>query len=473
MGLFLIGTVLVLAVVRTHFRVDELSYIRETELGTWDEIRRNARPHILDSAPDALGEEGPSDQIPRIIHQTWKTEELPERWKGAREHCAALMPDYEYMLWTDASARAFIAGEYAWFLDTYDSYRYNIERADVIRYFVLHKYGGIYMDLDIGCRRRLDSLLRFDAIVPKTIPVGVSNDLMLFKPGEPMLELLIQNLKRFNHNLITPYATIMFSTGPMYVSAVYRMNADANPSVGPSTPTDPTVGFRGVRVLPKFLYGKNAKPGETPDSFFDHMYGSSWHEGDADFLIFLRKHGRLMMAGAGVLVVLGLRRYYFGVLRVIFFALLSLVHSLATVLQRMYNDVRSMLGMASDSACLEQELAPLAPATRPGSPWDAPNVKVTQASPASGVSSVATSQLIHPPHCAADSAMDEHTQRTTQKDEALGTYSKRCDAWSTHNQSTNLPAYYVDCGSEYAMNTPRNDHLVQNEAPPRENDAQA
>ena len=60
-------------------------------------------------------------------------------------HCS------EYMLGTDASSREFIAQNCRWFLDTFDSYPYAIQRAGAIRYFVLHHYGGIYTDLDIGC----------------------------------------------------------------------------------------------------------------------------------------------------------------------------------------------------------------------------------------------------------------------------------------------------------------------------------
>lgn len=37
---------------------------------------------------------------------------------------------------------------YPWFLETFDSYPYPIQRADAIRYFVLHHFGGIYIDLD-------------------------------------------------------------------------------------------------------------------------------------------------------------------------------------------------------------------------------------------------------------------------------------------------------------------------------------
>lgn len=51
-------------------------------------------------------------------------------------------------LWTDQSARSFIAENYPWFLETFDSYPYAIQRADVIRYFILAHFGGIYIDLD-------------------------------------------------------------------------------------------------------------------------------------------------------------------------------------------------------------------------------------------------------------------------------------------------------------------------------------
>ena len=35
-------------------------------------------------------------------------------------------------------------------LNTYDNYSYPIMRADVIRYFFLYHYGGLYLDMDIA-----------------------------------------------------------------------------------------------------------------------------------------------------------------------------------------------------------------------------------------------------------------------------------------------------------------------------------
>jgi mannosyltransferase OCH1-like enzyme len=54
-------------------------------------------------------------------------------------------------LWTNEKSREFIAAEYPWFLETFDGYKYPIQRADSIRYFVLAHYGGTYIDLDDVC----------------------------------------------------------------------------------------------------------------------------------------------------------------------------------------------------------------------------------------------------------------------------------------------------------------------------------
>lgn len=198
------------------------------------------------------------------------------------------------------SSREFIALHYSWFLPTFDGYRYPIQRADAIRYFVLHYYGGIYLDLDVGCLKRVDPLLSYGVILPRTIPVGVSNDLMFAERGHPFMEQAITNLISFNHDYILNYPTVMFSTGPMFVSAQYGIYTTAHP---------PLPGQAGdVRILPKSLYGKNAAPGEAPNSFFEHHYGSSWHSDDAAFITFLGRWGRYLMVVGGVVVALGFIR---------------------------------------------------------------------------------------------------------------------------------------------------------------------
>ncbi|GAA5892055.1 hypothetical protein JCM6882_005681 [Rhodosporidiobolus microsporus] len=246
----------------------------------------------------AEGGQTPQPRIPKIIHATWKTDTLPERWDKVRQGCIEMHPDYEFKLWSDAASRAFIAEHYPWFLSTFDGYTYPIQRADVIRYFVLHYYGGVYMDLDIGCRRNLDPLLYFQVILPATIPVGVSNDLMFAEKGHPFMDLVIHNLITFDHTYGTNYPTVMFSTGPMFLSAQYGL-----------WPKDVAEGEeRQVRILPRRWYGKNAPPSQMEDSYFDHFYGSSWHAEDAGFITFLGKFGMALMYAGLLIVVLGIVR---------------------------------------------------------------------------------------------------------------------------------------------------------------------
>ncbi|KAG6831132.1 hypothetical protein H0H92_012557 [Tricholoma furcatifolium] len=283
LALFLVGTVVVLSSITYYLAIDPNAYLTELEVPfLGNDTRWNASEH------------GQVERIPRILHQTWKTDVLPARWKGISEACRKMMPDYEYILWTDASSREFIATHYPWFLENFDGYTYPIQRADAIRYFVLHHYGGVYMDLDMGCLRPMDPLLAFPVILPKTIPVGVSNDLMFAEKGHPFLEQTIHNLVTFDHSWVLNYPTVMFSTGPMFLSAQYGIYSSSHP----------TTAVQDVRILPKSLYGKNAKEGEAPHSFFSHFYGSSWHADDAAFIGFLGTWGKgLMLLGLVVLLI--------------------------------------------------------------------------------------------------------------------------------------------------------------------------
>ena len=126
-ALVVLGTFIVLSTAVHYFGTHADDFI------TLDEIKPfQALEHVLlyeaDMPPeDARGEEQRlglrREKIPRIIHQTWKNDTLPERWATVRKDCERMLPDYKYMLWTDASSREFIASTYPDFLATWDSYR--------------------------------------------------------------------------------------------------------------------------------------------------------------------------------------------------------------------------------------------------------------------------------------------------------------------------------------------------------------
>ncbi|CAI4060040.1 hypothetical protein SUVZ_04G3720 [Saccharomyces uvarum] len=212
--------------------------------------------------------------IPKIIHQTYKTNIIPEQWVEGRQKCVDLHPDYTYILWTDEMAQDFIEQEYSWFLDTFKSYKYPIERADAIRYFILLHYGGIYIDLDDGCERKLDPLLTVPAFLRKTSPTGVSNDVMGSVPGHPFFLKVIESLKHYDKNWYVPYMTIMGSTGPLFISVIWKQYKRWSNAAGDNA----------VRILQPADYKMHA------NSFFAIAKGSSWHTGDANFMKILENH---------------------------------------------------------------------------------------------------------------------------------------------------------------------------------------
>jgi len=74
---------------------------------------------------------------------------------------------------------------------------------------ILYKMGGIYLDLDIKCRKPMDFFLTVDWISPPGLPIGLNNAFMAATPGHPFLKHVIDNFNRFNLNWISLYATDM------------------------------------------------------------------------------------------------------------------------------------------------------------------------------------------------------------------------------------------------------------------------
>ena len=97
--------------------------------------------------------------VPRTIHQTWKTEDVPDIWAQSPRDWIEKHPEYLYVLWRDEDLKNLISMAYPWAVETYTNFKYNIQRADFGRMFVLHAYGGVYSDLDLVPKRSITPLI--------------------------------------------------------------------------------------------------------------------------------------------------------------------------------------------------------------------------------------------------------------------------------------------------------------------------
>jgi len=169
--------------------------------------------------------------IPRIIHQTWKTVDIPEILSNMTETWKSLHPDWEYILWTDEMNREFISKNYSYFLPIYDNYTYNIQRADAVRYFILYHYGGLYVDLDFKCFKNIDILLEgrecVFGIEPYVHNKGfnrpyiICNAFMASTRKNDFLSNVCLNLQKASMNQQFSILDILETTGPLILTDVY------------------------------------------------------------------------------------------------------------------------------------------------------------------------------------------------------------------------------------------------------------
>lgn len=233
--------------------------------------------------------------IPPIIHQTYKTENIPQEWADTRDTIINTNSDFEYMFWTDESGRMFLNKYYPWFIDTYDSYKFPIMRSDALRYFILYHYGGFYIDLDIGVKQSMDELRRLPTAFYKTSPVGVSNDFMASMPRQPFMEYVIKSLPKYNRNWFLTYLTVMYGTGPLFLSVMLQ-KYNWRRSPGLTDVTDTAIYL--LRASETSLYKPLA-------DYIYHIPGSSWHKNDAWVFVLINDHQLLAALIIPVLVTVG------------------------------------------------------------------------------------------------------------------------------------------------------------------------
>ena len=64
--------------------------------------------------------------------------------------------NYQYKLWNLEDCENLIKEDFSEYLDLWKDFRFDIQRCDFIRYCILYKFGGLYIDCDIRPMKNLD-----------------------------------------------------------------------------------------------------------------------------------------------------------------------------------------------------------------------------------------------------------------------------------------------------------------------------
>ena len=100
--------------------------------------------------------------IPKILHHIGPDDKSVWHpfWKRCQDSWTRSFPYYDYMFWNDSEdIDQLVYDHYPQYWNLYQSFPAHIMRIDFARLCILHRYGGLYSDLDYFCYENFDEVL--------------------------------------------------------------------------------------------------------------------------------------------------------------------------------------------------------------------------------------------------------------------------------------------------------------------------
>jgi len=162
--------------------------------------------------------------IPKKIYQTWENKNIPDKIQQKINEMMEVNPEYSHELYDDSDRFFFIKENYGKQVsDAYESLNLGVAKADLWRYAILYKNGGIYLDLDSQIYSNLNSLIHENdkALISREgNPNTFVQWCLMFDKNHPILE---NTLKRCVYNILNKTTNDIFElTGPIAFSNAIR-----------------------------------------------------------------------------------------------------------------------------------------------------------------------------------------------------------------------------------------------------------
>lgn len=206
-----------------------------------------------------------SSKIPKRLHLIWVGDrDQPEYLKEYMEKWSELMPDWSIRLWTNSDLTLEEFSNET--LELLDRCKIGAQKADILRYFIIEKYGGVYLDVDIKPHRSLDPIIKLgrDVVLCHDCPLSwpyIAIGFFAATPHHPLFKAASETC--FHIPLNTE--NIQSTSGP-------RLLGDA---IFKATPP-----FQKYLVIPHFYFYRNLKGDKT---YKEQNVPESVHNRESDF----------------------------------------------------------------------------------------------------------------------------------------------------------------------------------------------
>ena len=182
--------------------------------------------------------------VPHVVHQLWMqgSNAVPPKYAAARASWAANHPGWEVKTWDDASVLAMIKADYPQHAAWYEALPRMMQRCDACRGFLLHRFGGVYADMDAFAVDNFEGLVSAQAS-----SAGPNGELLLFtrslnnavsvsSVGHPFWTDVFMPAVKANAEAVVgapEVAAILKTAGPQAMKAMVRgLSAEARAGYG-------------------------------------------------------------------------------------------------------------------------------------------------------------------------------------------------------------------------------------------------
>lgn len=222
--------------------------------------------------------------IPKIIHQVWegRTEpKMPTRLRILARTWQEQNSDWEYHLWNGEEMDELVEKHFPEYLAMYNSFPYNVQRWDTIRYMILYVYGGIYTDLDTECFRSINPILEnvtigFGEEPPiHTKPIRIGNAFLVSEKENPAWQTILNEILRNMVEKESAIETVMHSTGPNMINRLFDRLKKENGAYGfPYSQVTPVSKYDMYRYI--FQGEKEVFLEKIKQAYCAHYFFGSW-----------------------------------------------------------------------------------------------------------------------------------------------------------------------------------------------------
>jgi len=178
-------------------------------------------------------------EIPKIIHQVWSGVDgpLPDYFSSLAKTWRDNFPDWEYLVWDNKMMTDFVITVFPEYKYIYDSFPFNVQRWDAIRYLILYEMGGMYVDFDYECLENFDFLVKDKTccfaqepsshcrVFKRPIDFVFNNALMLSTKRHPFMKKIIESIfvqKSLEYKGDSKEMCVLNTTGPWKLIDLYE-----------------------------------------------------------------------------------------------------------------------------------------------------------------------------------------------------------------------------------------------------------